>query len=58
VLSPTGKYYESAIISAPNEISRWRDEGDNLILKLFFSGDFKKRVGYFTRIINKEKYHK
>ena len=38
VLNPFGKYYEGMITTQPDQITRWRDEIDNVILRYFFKG--------------------
>ena len=47
VLSATGKYYEEALTTSPSKVTRWRDEIDNLILKVFVRKRSNKQLGHY-----------
>ena len=43
ILTAVGKYYEGMVVAQPDQVTRWRDEIDNVILRNFFKG--KKYLG-------------
>ena len=48
VRSTTGQYYESMLETSPEKVTRWRDEIDNLILRMFSKKhDYLKGIGRF-----------
>ena len=50
VLSAVGKYYEEMLALHPEEITRYRDEIDNMIVRYFFKG--KKYLGRLASTVS------
>jgi len=46
VLSATGKYYEEALTTSPSKVTRWKDEIDTLILKVFVRKKPDRQLGH------------